>query len=107
MLMDVMKEELIKLFESVEAGQKRLAEDCIDDYVFFVEQTNYLKTLPQIRVNKKNPAIQERTPASRMIKENAQTLTNLRKTLLMILYRSASGGEGSALEKLLAEFEKM
>lgn len=98
------KEELQKFFENVDADKKQFALDTIDEYLFFLERINYLKSLPFIRVNKGNPERQELTPAAKLIREYSQAIDSKRKTLLMILYRVENSAADELLKKL-AEFE--
>lgn len=104
--MEEYKEKLKELFNGVGEAQRLIAYDTINDYIFFVDQLNNLKQLPQIRVDKKNPNKQERTIASKMVKEYSQTISNLRKILLTILYKSDTGDSGSVLDELLSKFEE-
>ncbi len=100
----VTKEELQKFFDNVDEDKKQFALDTIDEYLFFVERINYLKSLPYIRVNKNNPERQELTPAAKLIKEYSQAVDAKRKTLLMILYRVENSAADDLLKRL-AEFE--
>lgn len=97
-------EELKSYFELVDEDKRRFAYDCIDEYVFFHERIEELKKLPYIRVDKKNPARQELTPAAKLIKEYSTAMDNKRKVLLMILYRVENSAADELLQKL-AEFE--
>jgi hypothetical protein len=98
------KEELQKFFENVDEDKKQFAFDTIDEYLFFLERINYLKTLPYIRVHKSNAERQELTPAAKLIREYSQAIDSKRKTLLMILYRVENSAADELLKKL-AEFE--
>lgn len=95
-------EELKSYFELVGEDKRALANDCIDEYIYFQEKIKELKKLPLIRVSAKNPAKQEITPAAKLIKEYMQTLDNKRRMLLMILYRV----ENSAADELLAKLSE-
>lgn len=96
------KEELRGFFENVDEDKKQFAFDTIDEYIFFRERIEELKKLPYIRVDKKNPARQELTPAAKLIKEYSQVLDAKRGTLLRILYRV----ENSAADELLAKLSE-
>ena len=98
------KEELQAFFENVDDDKKQFAFDAIDEYLFFLDRINYLKTLPYIRVNKNNAERQELTPAAKLIREYSQAIDAKRKTLLMILYRVENSAADELLKKL-AEFE--
>lgn len=97
-------EELKSYFELVDEDKRKFANDCIDEYVFFLDRINDLKKLPYIRVSKKNPEKQELTPAAKLIKEYSNVLDAKRKTLLMILYRIENSAADELLNKLV-EFE--
>ena len=97
-------ETLKKFFENVDDDKKQFAYDTINEYLFFIDRINELKKLPYIRVNEKNPARQELTPAAKLIKEYSQAIDNKRKTLLMILYRVENSAQDELLSKL-REFE--
>lgn len=98
------KEELQAFFANVDDDKKQFALDTIDEYLFFLERINYLKSLPFIRVNKGNRERQELTPAAKLIREYSQAIDAKRKTLLMILYRVENSAADDLLKKL-AEFE--
>lgn len=98
------RDELRRYFESVDEDKRTFAYDTIDEYVFFQEKINELKKLPLIRVNSKNPAKQELTPAAKLIKEYSQVIDAKRGTLLRILYRVESAAADELIAKL-SEFE--
>lgn len=100
------KNKLKELYAEIPEAQRQIALDAIDDYVFYLDQNEKLKKLPQIMVSKSNPARQQRTTANKMLKENSQTISNIRKLLLMVLYRAGGNDEdNNQLAKLLAQFE--
>lgn len=95
-----------QLFEDLPEAQRRLAYDTIDDYSYFTDRVKALRQLPDIRVNKSNPYIQQLTPAAKLIKEYSQILDNKRKVLLTILHRSDNDSEdGNVLADILKQFE--
>lgn len=98
------KEQLQAFFKNVDEDKRQIAFDTIDEYIFFVERIAELKKLPYIRVDKKNPARQELTPAAKLIREYSQAVDAKRKTLLMILYRVENSAADDLLKRL-AEFE--
>lgn len=91
-------------FENVDEDKRSLAYDTIEEYLFFLERIEHLKTLPYIRVSKNDAARQELTPAAKLIREYSQAVDTKRKTLLTILYRVESSEADDLLQKL-AEFE--
>lgn len=98
------REQLIKYFDAVDEDKRSFALDTIDEYIFFKNKIDELKKLPLIRVNKKNPSIQQLTPAAKLIKEYSQVMDAKRGTLLRILYRVENSAADELLAKL-AEFE--
>lgn len=54
----------------------------IDEVVYLEEQLDYLRSLPKIKVNPKNPTQQKATPAAKMYKELLQQYSNIIKILL-------------------------
>lgn len=97
-------DELKKLFDNIEGGQKEIAYEIIDEMVMFRDRIKQLEKLPFIRINKNNPERQQLTPAAKLVKEYSQAVDNKRKTLLMILYRNTTSDADELLKKL-AEFE--
>ncbi len=93
----ITKKALRAFFDNVDADKKQFAYDTIDEYLFFMSRIEELRKLPFIRVSKKNPEIQELTPAAKLIREYSQAIDSKRKTLLMILYRV----ENTAADELL------
>lgn len=104
-MFDEYRIKLQQLFSAVDEAQRQIAYDTIDDYIFYLQQNETLKKLPQIRVSSANPALQQRTQAAKMLKDNSQTVCNLRKILLMILYRSGAAGDDNQLINILRQFE--
>lgn len=98
------RETLVKYFEAVDEDKRSFALDTIDEYLFFRSEIDKLKRLPLIRVNKKNPAMQQLTPAAKLIKEYSNVLDAKRATLLRMLYRIESSAADELLAKL-SEFE--
>lgn len=98
------KKQLYKFFENVDEDKRSFAHDTIDEYLFFLDRIAELRALPLIRIDKKNAARQQLTPAARLIREYSQAVDAKRKTLLMILYRVENSAADDLLKKL-AEFE--
>ena len=96
------REEIVKYFDAVDEDKRSFALDTIDEYLFFKNKIEELKKLPLIRVSKKNPAMQQLTPAAKLIKEYSQVMDAKRGTLLRILYRV----ENSAADELLAKLSE-
>ena len=90
-------EQIRAFFKNVDEDKRLFAYDTIDEYLLFLDRIAELKALPYIRIDKKNPARQELTPAAKLMREYSQAVDAKRKTLLMILYRV----ENSAADDLL------
>ena len=56
----------------------------IDEMIYLENQLDYLRDLPKLVVNPKNPAQQRTTPATRLYKELLQQYTNIIRILLRI-----------------------
>lgn len=95
-------DELRTFFEQVSEDKRQFAYDTIDEYVYFQNQIEALKKLPQIEVSKMNPARQRLTPAAKLIKEYSQVIDAKRGTLLRIL----NSIDNSAADELLAKLSE-
>ena len=78
------REELVSIVpdESLD-----LVSNVIDDLVFLEDQLEYLRKLPFIEVNPKNPVKQRATPAAKQYKEFLQQYINCVKVIESIIYR--------------------
>lgn len=94
------KEQLQSIF--TQTGDDIKTEELIDLIIDLEERMRYLRTLPFIRVSKKNPEKQEVTPASRQYKELLQQYNNCLRTLFRI---EADGKREEAKANALQEEE--
>ncbi len=94
------KEELAKVFEKSNEKVKAIVFPLLEDVVYLEERLDYLRTLPSISCNPKNPAQQKATPSGKQYKEFLQQYTNLIKTLLSAIGEVESG-EDSPLDAWL------
>ena len=78
------RDELIKLIpeESVP-----LLTNIVDDIINLEERLEYLRSLPPIDVNPKNPLQQRATPASKLYKEFLQQYVNCVKAVEYVIYK--------------------
>jgi hypothetical protein len=97
-------EQIKAFFKNVDEDKRLFAYDAVDEYLLFLDRIEELKRLPFIRVDKKNPARQELTPAAKLMREYSQAVDAKRKTLLMILYR-VENSAADQLQELLKGFE--
>lgn len=92
------KEELLHII-----GDDKALVKLVDEVCFLEGQLDYLKTLPQINVNPKNPAQQKATPASKQYKEFLQQYTNCIKIIERIS-GDDNGDDVSPLRKWAAKY---
>lgn len=88
------QEELLKLICKNGADNDIKATQLIDEIIFIEEQLIFLKTLPFININPKNPMQQKATPAAKQYKELLQQYNNS----LRLLFR-LSGDMGAESEE--------
>lgn len=96
---DERRKELLKIFEGAD-DQRKIAAPLIEDVVFLERRLEELRRLPQIEVNKKNPANQRQTEAAKQYVKLFQQYNQAVKTLCTIL-RKDSGDEESPLRAYL------
>lgn len=94
------KQELLKVYENIDGDLKKVVTPLIDDVVFLEDQLETLRTLPFIRYNPNNPAMQKNTPACKMYKELLQQYNNCIKILCGVLNKNADA-ETSPLQEYL------
>lgn len=99
------REKALKdIFLDIEDGSKDVIDSTINDLVFLEKQIAYLKTLPFIRIDSKNPAKQVQTPAAKLFKELSQSKDGKVKILLTVINRTDTAAVDELLKKL-SEFE--
>ena len=84
------KEELLQLICKNGSNNDIKARQLVDEIIFVEEQLMYLKTLPFININPKNPMQQKTTPAAKQYKELLQQYNN---SLRLLLRMSGDIGE--------------
>lgn len=82
-------EELREIFDKVDPDKKTVITPILEEVVFMENRLSYLRTLPHIRVHKKDPNRQEITAAGKQYKETMQAYLNAVKVLQMTLSRYA------------------
>jgi hypothetical protein len=94
------KEELEDIFKDIDANEKRLVNQLIDEVIFLEEQMIYLKTLPFIRVHEKDKAKQKTTPAAKLYKEHSQSYMNAIRILCALLHKVDTSAESELMKRL-------
>lgn len=84
------KDELLQLICKNDSNNDIKARQLVDEIIFVEEQLVYLKTLPFININPKNPMQQKTTPAAKQYKELLQQYNN---SLRLLLKMSGDIGE--------------
>ncbi len=100
------KQELLKIFESVE-DTKGLIRPMIDDVVFLECKLEDLRQLPFLRVNPADPSQQKPTPAAKQYKELLQQYNNCIKILASVLRKDAAEEESPLRAFLQARKETL
>ena len=96
------QEELKKVFENTDEKIKKIVFHLLYDVVYLEERLDYLRSLPSVSVNPKNPAQQRTTVSGKQYKEYLQQYTNIIKVLLSAI-GNVETGEDSPLDKWLKE----
>lgn len=102
--MDKRKEELMKVFESVDKNKKAIIAPLIDEVIFLEAQLTELKKYPFVKVHPTDPQLQKPTTAGKMYKEFFQQYNNAIKTLCSVLHKQ-EGNDTSPLREYLQRFE--
>ena len=84
------KEELMDLFKDVDEKHRKLIERTVEEVVYMEDTMAYLKTLPPIRVNNKDPSKQQLTPAGKLYKDMAAQYMAAVRTLLSVIGKAES-----------------
>lgn len=93
------KEELLQLICKNGSNNDIKARQLVDEIIFIEEQLVYLKTLPFININPKNPMQQKTTPAAKQYKELLQQYNNSLRLLLKMSGDIGESEEESPLRK--------
>ena len=93
------KEELLQLICKNGSNNDIKARQLVDEIIFVEEQLVYLKTLPFININPKNPMQQKTTPAAKQYKELLQQYNNSLRLLLKMSGDIGESEEESPLRK--------
>lgn len=95
------KEELLKLICKNGADNDIKTTQLIDEIIFIEEQLIFLKTLPFININPKNPMQQKATPAAKQYKELLQQYNNSLRLLFRLSGELGEPEEESPLRQWL------
>lgn len=90
----------MKCIEYIDESQKLIVTKLVDEIVYLEEQMEYLKSLPQIKVNPNNQSMQKITEASKMYKVHSQSYMNALRILLGLLNKKEEKEQNALLSKL-------
>lgn len=93
-------DELNAIFDDVDESIKKVVAPLIKEVVFLEERMDYLRTLPQIRVNPKDSSQQKITPAAKLHKECSQSYMNAVRILCGLLNKQDTSAENELLKRL-------
>ena len=99
------RQQLLDIFAKVE-DSRDIILPLIDDVVFLEQRLYQLRQLPFIRINKKDPSLQQATPAAKQYKELLQQYNNCIKILSGILRKDSPEEESPLRAYLKARKEK-
>ena len=100
------KEEILQLIDNNNTKSVKVISEIIDDFVFLEEQLKELRKLPQILVNKENPALQKLTPAAKLYKEYLVQYSNLVKIILSAIDEEVTEDEESVISQFFKNQEE-
>lgn len=95
------KEELLQIVCKNGSNNDIKARQLVDEIIFVEEQLVYLKTLPFININPKNPMQQKTTPAAKQYKELLQQYNNSLRLLFRLSGELGESEEESPLRQWL------
>lgn len=95
------KEELLQIVCKNGSNNDIKARQLVDEIIFVEEQLVYLKTLPFININPKNPMQQKATPAAKQYKELLQQYNNSLRLLFRLSGELGESEEESPLRQWL------
>lgn len=95
-------EKLKEIVSKVDEDKAAVIEPLLSDIIFMEERLATLRTMTHIRVSKKNPDVQQVTPAGKLYKETMQAYLNALKVIQTTLSRFAQE-EADEFEKWLQE----
>lgn len=80
-------EQLKEIVSKVDADKAAVIEPLLTDVIFMEERLSALRALPQIRISKKDPSIQQITASGKQYKETMQAYLNAIKVIQTTLSR--------------------
>lgn len=101
------KEELLQIVCKNGSNNDIKARQLVDEIIFVEEQLVFLKTLPFININPKNPMQQKTTPAAKQYKELLQQYNNSLRLLFRLSGELGESEEESPLTQWLRRRKEM
>lgn len=98
------QKELKEIVSKLDEDKRKVLAPLLIDIEFLEGRLEELRRLPHIRVDTKNPAKQQITPAGKQYKEMMQSYINAVKVIVSALNKVESSAADELLERL-KEFE--
>lgn len=96
-------EQLTEIFNEIDKKKFELLVPVMEETIFLKNHLDYLKTLPLIEVNPKNPKLQRKTEAGKMLKDYEQAFNVNMKILLSALGINEEKDMGNEILKAFSE----
>lgn len=90
------RDELRKIFETLDKDILTVVSPMIDDLIFIEEQLSGLKKYPFIKVHSEYPEIQKATPAGKLYKDLLSQEKDIVRILSSLIHKGNDGGEGDS-----------
>lgn len=97
---DERREDLQRIFEDVDPGERVLVDQLIREVCFLEERMEELRTQPFIVHHPTRPGITKSTPAAKQYKECSQSYMNAVRILLNILRKTQTDAADELLKRL-------
>lgn len=99
------EERRAELENIIRPEHRATAAQIIEEILFIEERLEFLRRLPFLKIDPKNPTKQKATPASRQYKELLQQYTNSLKTLAKISGETGEAEKESPLREWIRRRE--
>lgn len=97
---EVRRKQLDEIFADIDANEKALIENLLDEVAYLEVRMTELKKLPFISVHPNKPELQRTTAAAKQYKECSQSYMNAVRILVSILHKVESSAQDELLKRL-------
>lgn len=99
------RDEIIKVFEGLDANILTIVEPLIDEMVYLEEEMADLRTKPKIKYHPTDPSLQKVTPAGKLYKDDLAQYKDIVRILCSQLHKTGEGKSESPLREYLNRLE--